>query len=178
MGFFSGLFGKPKVDHSTAQNLGLQAIRAIGRMLTDAEQGALIEAVNVFYSKTKMWPAGNKSIQEIENYFILLAKYLGLYFYDNFRQKFNKEDLIRLSQGTILMELFSTLNSQKANPNSETAMRLSKIIINQELATQSSYIIAMDSIPFLESERIKVNKIVRLLETDRAIDAWRIMYEA
>lgn len=172
-----GFFRNQKVDHISANKIGNLAIKVVGSLLSNEEQAPLFKAVDEFYSKTQLWPARGKSIEEIETYFVLLAKFLSIYVYENFKERISQDKLIPLSQSLITIELVSTLNSQKENPNSDLALRLSKIIINQELATQSSYIIAANSSSFFETEKAQVVEIIGLLENNQTTEAWNIMYK-
>ena len=159
MGLFSGIFGKPKVDHATARHIGQQAMSVISNTLSGEEQNNLVKHVDDFYSKTKMW-TGGKSGRDLLNYYVVLAKYLQFYINDSFKGKLSNDASIKLSQAAITFELTTTLNSQKQNPHSEVAQAFANAIINQEYALQSSYILATESPEFLEFERYKVNKVI------------------
>lgn len=91
---------------------------------------------------------------------------------------FVTDSSIKLSQAAITFELTTSLNSQKQNPHSEVARALANAIINQEYALQSSYILATESIEFLESERIKVNSVIDLLVDNQLDLAWSKLNEA
>lgn len=163
MGLFKTLFGKHKIDRKAVQYLGMQAIQSIEGMLNESEIKALFDKIEKFYSDAKMWPSGFKSIEEFEIYLIVLSKYISIYIQETFNSKFNTDELIRLSQSTVLVELGSIFNSQKKSPNSDIAFRLSQLITKQELAMQSSYIIASESDKLFNTEKAKLQKLIGLL---------------